>query len=208
MALESPLTKSGVIPDVLKSAPSPDLNLRVSYENETLKMGANIARQETTMETPTLTINAAGGNDRFNHFTIIMTDPDLFVKNDPTGQVRHWLQTGLTRQSDGSLAATTPAVTPYLPCAPGPGPAHRYVFILCDEGTRQDVAKKAREEFPSKSDTHDLKDRMGFNAQEFIDKYGLTIVGVTFMEVSPTARSLVDNLQLGAQSLYHKVVGT
>jgi hypothetical protein len=82
------------------------------------------------------------------------------------------------------------------------------VFILCDENSTSDLASKAGEQFPSKSETHDLKDRMGFSAQEFIDKHGLTVVGVTFMKVSPNASSLMENARLGAQSVYHKVVGT
>jgi hypothetical protein len=87
MTIET-LKEAGVIPGIIKSAPSPDLDLKVSYENETLELGASIPRQETTTQTPVLRINAADGNDKFNKFTIIMTDPDLFVKNDPTGQVR------------------------------------------------------------------------------------------------------------------------
>lgn len=82
------LSEAGVVPDVVKSKPSPDLDLVVSYENETLRLGADVPRQETTTQTPILRVNAANGNDKFNKFTIIMTDPDLFVKNDPTGQVR------------------------------------------------------------------------------------------------------------------------
>jgi hypothetical protein len=48
---------------------------------------------------------------------------------------------------------------------------------------------------------------MGFYSQKFIDDEGLTVVGCTFMLVSPNASAIADNLMLGAQALAHKVTG-
>ncbi|KFX96878.1 hypothetical protein O988_05130 [Pseudogymnoascus sp. VKM F-3808] len=200
------LQEKGVVPDVLNSVPSIDLGLEVAYENNIVKVGAPIPRNET-VKVPTLKITNAASKDSSSKYTIIMDDPDLFVKNDPTGHVRHWLQTGLTASSDGVLKATEEPVTPYLECAPGPGPAHRYTFILCKEPSSSSYTSSLRDKYPSKSGTHDLKDRMGFYSQKFIDEEGLTVVGCTFMLVSPNASAIADNLMLGAQALAHKVTG-
>lgn len=118
--------------------------------------------------------------------------------------MQHWLQTGLTIGESGELKASIEPVTPYLPCAPGPGPAHRYVFILCQE-PETDFYPLAGGEFKSK--THDLKDRMGFSAQAFIDKYDLKVVGLTFMKVAPDGGALLDNAKLGMETVKNKIMG-
>ena len=83
------LREADVIPEVIKSIPSPDLGLIVSYENEELNMGATIPRNETTTTIPHLKIQHPPSEESTgDKYTIIMTDPDLFTKNDPTGQVR------------------------------------------------------------------------------------------------------------------------
>ena len=108
----------------------------------------------------------------------------------------------------GKLSSSEAAVTPYLHCAPGPGPAHRYIFILAEEPDDTTAyTASTRSEYPTPSGVHDLKDRMGFHAQEFIEKYQLKVVGVTFMYVGPNAASLVENVKLGAESLAHKAIG-
>jgi Phosphatidylethanolamine-binding protein len=120
---------------------------------------------------------------------------------------QHWLQTGLTIGSDSTLTSSDPPVTPYLPCAPGPGPAHRYVFILCQEEPDSGIFDLASKEFESKSGKHDLKDRMGFYAEPFIQKYNMKIVDLTFMRVGPNASALVENMKLGVESVVDKIVG-
>jgi len=84
------LQEAGVVPDVLTSIPTPevDLGLKVSFENETIQMGSTMPRQETTTKTPTLQVGGASEASQGAKYTIICTDPDLFKKNDPTGQVR------------------------------------------------------------------------------------------------------------------------
>lgn len=80
------LEEAGVVPDVVRTRPESDLGLKVSFENETIEMGAKMPRQETTTKTPTIQITESADTDA--KYTIICTDPDLFMKNDPTGQVR------------------------------------------------------------------------------------------------------------------------
>jgi hypothetical protein len=71
----------------------------------------------------------------------------------------------------------------------------------------QEYTASLRMDFPTPSGVHDLKERMGFSAQEFIEKYQLKIVGVTFMYCASNAASLVENVKFGAESIAHKVVG-
>jgi len=89
MSNSNPLFEGGVIPDVIKELPTQNLGLEVSYGNQIITAGATIPRNVTT-EVPDLKITnlANKSADASPKYTIIMTDPDLFIKNDPTGQVR------------------------------------------------------------------------------------------------------------------------
>jgi len=61
-------------------------------------------------------------------FRRIMIDPDLLQPNDTlSGQVRHWVQPGITfdpaeLDKDGQVVGKykEKAVTDYIPCSPGP----------------------------------------------------------------------------------------
>ena len=82
---------AGVIPDVVKTTPTPDLGLDISWESVRLEVGAKVPRQETTTKVPDISVRSPPQNQgagKASTYTIIMTDPDLFMKNDPTGQVR------------------------------------------------------------------------------------------------------------------------
>lgn len=84
--MSNPLQEKGVVPDVLDRLPSINLGLQVAYGNNIVTAGAEIPRNET-LKVPTLKITNADSADS-SKYTIIMDDPDLFVKNDPTGNVR------------------------------------------------------------------------------------------------------------------------
>ena len=86
MASQS-LEEATVIPDVNNAAPLADRELVVSFENEGLTNGTRIQREKTTTGAPSLRLEH-GGSGTEHECTILMTDPDLFVKNDPTDQVR------------------------------------------------------------------------------------------------------------------------
>lgn len=84
--MSNPLQEKGVVPDVLDCLPSINLGLEIAYGNNIVTAGARIPRNET-VNVPTLKITNADSADS-SKYTIIMDDPDLFVKNDPTGHVR------------------------------------------------------------------------------------------------------------------------
>lgn len=89
--MSNPFLEVGIVPDVLNALPTHNLGLEVSYKNQIITAGAKIPRNETTTQVPTLRITKKADDGVASHtdtkYTIIMTDPDLFKKNDPTGQV-------------------------------------------------------------------------------------------------------------------------
>ncbi|KAJ9116500.1 hypothetical protein QFC24_006733 [Naganishia onofrii] len=163
-----------------------------------------------------------------------MVDSDLTHPNDRlSGQVRHWLRSGLVftpdengnGAGDGTLVGKpsdgVPALTEYLECAPGPPVstlpplvlAHRYIFILARESS---TSAPQPTDFPSTQLTHapsvpkdseNLADRAGFNVHEYLEKKGMPVVGVTYMFVAPDVESLVDNVGIMAGTVVDKVMG-
>lgn len=117
------------------------------------------------------------------------SDPDLFKTNDPTGQVRHWLQT-LTFNTP--TPTYHPEITSYLAPSPGPGTGyHRYTFVLCQP--KSDAAGGIPADLAEGYTTgnrpdEDLKDRMGFYVDKYIQDKGLEIVAANFMLVSALFR--------------------
>jgi len=203
------LEKLDVIPDVLPSGTQTSAKLWLDFGGKAKveQAGTPVDRQTTQTEPD---VYSDVESDSGALYTIIMTDPDLLKKNDQmSGQVRHWLQPGLKFSGANQPAKkTTDAVSNYVGCAPAPGTgAHRYVFILA----RQGGSAPSRSDFPNaepRQGDEDLKDRMGFNAYEYIQQKGLEVVGVTMMEVSANVQSAVDNVKLGAEAVAHKIQGT
>lgn len=149
-----------------------------------------------------------------------MTDPDLMMEDDTYfGQVRHWLVTGLSSSSDGTLSHHVSAErSPYVGPAPLPNylysRPHRYIFILARAASKIAVTPQDLRELQKpyvaamagkQSEVQDLKDRWGFNAQMLIEKKGLKVEAVTFMRVEGTAKSAVANMGLMGQALIDKV---
>lgn len=111
------------------------------------------------------------------------------MTNDPTGQVRHWLEvvsfdpSSISSSSAPGTAGTglpittVKELTAYLPCTPGVGSGkHRYVFLLCQQGTATSEGTATKvggdpeylgQGFITKNaPNEDLKDRMGFIAEK------------------------------------------
>jgi hypothetical protein len=134
-----------------------------------------------------------------------MTDPDLMKTNDPLDkQVRHWVQPGLSPSASGELTASRGAHTTFLGSAPMPmtGP-HRYVFILGREPSSAQAPT-----FGERGGDADFKDRLRFQAADFIKEHNLEVVGVAFMKVAPTAGAGAADAKLMAQSALHMVTGS
>ncbi len=97
---------------------------------------------------------------------------------------------------------------------------HRYVFIVAKQPSLQSQgqADDPTSTSPSLSNPTvtnltqggpdaDLKDRVKFDAWQYVQEAGLEVVGVTYMEVSGNVSSTLDDVKLTAQSLAHKVMG-
>lgn len=114
----------------------------------------------------------------------MIRDPDLFKTNDPTGQVRHWLEMCTFPGGGNSRANWTKEITSYLPCTPGAGSGkHRYIFLLCQQSIGSSGASRIEQAFIH-SPNEDLKDRMGFYVDKYMREKGLEVVAATFMLVS------------------------
>jgi hypothetical protein len=52
-----------------------------------------------------------------------------------------------------------------------------------------------------------VKDRAGFNADDYIEGKGMEVVGITFMKVGPNLSSMVENAKLSGEAIVNKVMG-
>lgn len=143
------------------------------------------------------------------------------MMNDDTyfGQVRHWLVSNLTTDSQGTLNLNQGTeVSPYVGPAPLPNylyaRPHRYVFIVASasgqvEITRADLQELQQEYAAAISgkqgEVQDLKDRWGFNAQKLIEKKGLRVEAANFMRVQGTLKSAAANAGMMGEAAVNKV---
>ncbi|EIW75789.1 PEBP-like protein [Coniophora puteana RWD-64-598 SS2] len=162
--------------------------LSVSYGGKSISPGEVLPRSQT-LERPAVSYHSAKQD---TDYAILMIDPDLFTTDDPTGEVRHWLE--IVRFSTGDSSGTaTPVrtITEYLPCTPGLGSGqHRYIFVLAEgasEGPLRDGGIEGVQPETKNAPKEDLKDRMGFHIQEWLAKYGLRPVAANFMLASAFA---------------------
>lgn len=141
--------------------------------------------------------------------------------NDDTyfGQVRHWLVSNVSTDSDGSLnIAQGNEISPYLGPAPLPNylysRPHRYVFIVASGSGQVDVTPEDLQELQQQyvaavsgkqGEVQDLKDRWGFNAQKLIEKKGLKVEALNFMRVHGTLNSAAANAGYMGQAVFNKV---
>ncbi|GAA5937857.1 hypothetical protein JCM1841_004383 [Sporobolomyces salmonicolor] len=199
------LRENDIIPAVIPDDQVANLKgeVKIHYPKVTVSKGEHPARADT-QEQPVLEYEAA---EPSASYTVIMLDPDLILHNDPiNGHVRHWLQSGVlfdgsTKRSIGSLPGNT---TSYVGPAPGPGSAHRYIFIVAREPPSY-VAKQDKD-YPVSGDS-DLKGRLKWNTAQYCKEEGLKIEGVGWMRVSPDLGAIVDNVRLTTESLVNKVKG-
>lgn len=141
--------------------------------------------------------------------------------NDDTyfGQVRHWLVTNISTDSDGSLQlAQGTEISSYVGPAPLPNylysRPHRYVFIIASGPGQIDVTPEDLRELQKpyvaaisgrQGEVQDLKDRWGFNAQKLIENKGLKVEATNFMRVHGTLGSAATNAGLMGQAVVNKV---
>ncbi|TRM67505.1 phosphatidylethanolamine-binding protein [Schizophyllum amplum] len=199
------LKEHGVFPDILPYSTAQQLKgvLEISYPSgASITAGQKPHRDEVQQE-PKVRFHPPSALDASASYTLIMTDPDLMKHNDPLDkQVRHWVQPGLKLATAESpvLAAVRPPHTTFLASAPMPMTgAHRYVFILARE--TRDVGTGER------NGQADFKERLKFDATEFVREQGLEVVGVALMKVAPTAAAGAADAALMAESAKHMVTG-
>ncbi|KAI0052281.1 PEBP-like protein [Auriscalpium vulgare] len=179
--------------------------LDIQYPTFTVASGAIYPRDATQPE-PTVVYSDSEPGAKY---TLIMSDPDLFKHNDGlSGQVRHWVQPGLTFADPGSRGKITePATTVYLGPSPGLGTGnHRYLFVLAKQlGTPADAQQAAK--FTVGGPQADLKDRMGFDVAQYVHAAGLEVVSATVMEVGGTVGSTLNDVRLMGESATNAVLG-
>lgn len=135
------------------------------------------------------------------------------------GQVRHWLVSNISTDSDGSLnVAQGTEISPYIGPAPLPNylysRPHRYVFIVASASNPVNITSEDLQELQQayvaaivgkQSEVQDLKDRWGFNAQKLIEKKGLKVEAANFMRVQGTMKSAAANAGMMGEAAMNKV---
>ena len=174
-----------VVPRILPSLPA--ITLGLMYNGNEVQPGAKVPRKHT-LQAPTIFYPEPGdyvivmigtylSNLHIRSCSDRYIDPDLFKTNDPTGQVRHWVQK-VSIGADGK-ANLGREITSYLPCTPGVGSgSHRYIFVLA----KMSASRPIGPEFIH-SPNEDLKDRMGFYLDRYIESKQLEVVAANFMLV-------------------------
>ncbi|GAA5851512.1 hypothetical protein JCM8547_001119 [Rhodosporidiobolus lusitaniae] len=207
--LISQLQDADLIPNQIPQTLAQTLKgpVKVHYAGTTASLGEFVEREQTLTE-PDLEFADA---DPSATYTIIMSDPDLFVKNDPVSKhVRHWIRSSASfdETSKRMMANVNPPVlNDYVPCSPALGTGkHRYIFFVAKEPAGY-VPKKDAKWGPLDKPNSDLKDRLAFLTADYILEEGLTLEGVGWMEVASTAASTKDNLVLSAKAIKNKITG-
>jgi hypothetical protein len=143
----------------------------------------------------------------------------MMMNNDTYfGQIRHWLVTGISTDTSGTLSlGSSSTISPYVGPAPLPNymysRPHRYVFIVAsssgDVNISSDDLRELQKPYVAamagNQESQDIKDRWGFNAQKLIEMKGLKVEAVNFMRVGGTVKSGVVNAGMMAQGMANKV---
>jgi hypothetical protein len=145
---------------------------------------------------------------------------DLMMSDDTYfGQVRHWLVTDVSTDSDGTLKIDQgKEISSYVGPAPLPNylysRPHRYVFIVASGSGPTEVTPDDLRELQKpyaaaisgkQGEVQDLVDRWGFNAQKLIEKKNLKVEAANFMLVHGTLGSAATNAGLMGQAAINKV---
>ncbi|KAH7381194.1 phosphatidylethanolamine-binding protein [Phaeosphaeria sp. MPI-PUGE-AT-0046c] len=162
-------------PPLIPSSFTPTLSLTITYPSLSPSSGSLIRVHQAATQ-PVISISPSpppGSN-----YTFMLIDPDAPTPADPKfAYWRHWVVSNISSanlDSDDIVKAGN-TLTPYL--APGPkdesGP-HRYLFLLFKEPEGLEVRKEdvGGDEFV---------ERRSFGAREFVEKWGLELVGVQWM---------------------------
>ncbi|KAF1945287.1 PEBP-like protein [Clathrospora elynae] len=210
-----------VIPDVFPNIVNLPYDLTVKWPTATLDTPGKELDREDTQEEPKVFITPPP-SESLDNLVLLLTDPDLMMNNDIYfGQVRHWLVTNLSSNTDGSLSHFASAErSPYVGPAPLPNymyaRPHRYVFILARGSGKVEIRpedlRELQKEYAAaisgkQGEVQDLKDRWGFDAQKLIEKKGLEVLAVNFMRVGGNLKSSVANAVMMGQAAVNKVVG-
>lgn len=178
--LFSSLRAANLLPSpLIPSNFNPIYNLTVGFPATTPENGS-LVRKGKVQEQPTITITPRSPSSSTSQHTLTLAllDPDAPTPADPKYAFwRHWLVTGIPGAETSSFGIEAgKTLTQWL--APGPkddsGP-HRYLYLLFAEPQGRQVTKDdvGGEEFV---------DRRSFSAVEFVQKWGLELVGVQWMK--------------------------
>lgn len=182
-ALIDSLKSASLLPSpILPSSFMPTYSLEVSFPSQTPSNGS-LVRVSDVNSTPAITFSSISSTSgQSSTFTLLLIDPDAPTPDDPKfAYWRHWVVTGIPTSISTSGSSSEgdvkdgKTVTPYL--APGPkdesGP-HRYLFLLFKEpaGFSVDKGDVGGDEFV---------ERRSFGAREFVERFGLELVGVQWM---------------------------
>ncbi|KAF2026566.1 PEBP-like protein [Setomelanomma holmii] len=165
------LLPSKIIPESF----TPSIDLTITFPNISPSAGSFV-RVSQVKEAPIVSISSSTPPALGQSFTFMLIDSDAPTPDDPKfAYWRHWVVTSISPNDTSNILASGTTLTPYL--APGPkdesGP-HRYLILLFREPERLKLEKAdvGGEEFV---------DRRSFGAKEFLEKYGLKLVGVQWM---------------------------
>lgn len=163
------LRRHGIIPDVIDVAPKFVIN--ISYKrNESLRMGYKVdpagMQHVPRIEWPT----KAGV-----FYTILMIDPDVPVRKNPSvAQRQHW-SVGNIPRNDPHQGET---ITEYIgPISPKNSGLHRTTFLVYSQNGHINFTDEPR---ISLQDRSSIKYRYKFSAKKFAERYNLTLFAVNF----------------------------
>ncbi|KAF1923027.1 PEBP-like protein [Didymella exigua CBS 183.55] len=160
---------------IIPASFTPSYDLKVSFPSKTPSNGS-LVRVSDVKDTPSVTFSAASDSASTQSFTLLLIDPDAPTPDDPKfAYWRHWVVTNIPSNSGSGDVKGGKTITQYL--APGPkdesGP-HRYLFLLFKEPQGFGVEK-------SDVGGEEFVDRRSFGAKDFVEKWGLELVGVQWM---------------------------
>ncbi|CAH0386246.1 unnamed protein product [Bemisia tabaci] len=161
------LHKYGIIPDVIDAAP--DFTIDVSHHNRTLRMGEKIDPAEM-QRVPKLMWPARAGT----LFTLLMIDPDVPVRKNPTLAERQHYIVGNIKGCDFRHGQE---MTGYIgPFSAKHSGLHRTTFLVYSQNSHVQFDEPR---YPSVRDGS-FKQRYKFSARKFAEKYNLTLFAVNF----------------------------
>ncbi|KAL4914627.1 phosphatidylethanolamine-binding protein [Aspergillus aurantiobrunneus] len=151
---------------------TPTTELGIAFGEKAVALG-NLFRVSEVKTAPTVSFAKEANASESQLYTLLLVDPDAPTPEDPKfAYWRHWVVSGL---KPGEGIQPEGALTEYL----GPGPKddsspHRYLFLLFREPEGLALSKEdvGGEEFVQ---------RRSFPAAQWIDRYGLVLVGVNWM---------------------------